>query len=354
MKKILLGEISSYKAIVIAKYIKLHYNNVSVYTFDFIKTTKYVKTKYSDKHFVVYNPKSNLKKYLEQLSDIVNRNRIEMFIPVNSSYIGEILKNRELYGNSLSYYGPTYSYEILNNKFLLANFLKNMSYDIMPKHFESIDNAEIPFVFKPQSSSSSKGIIYFMSENDRVKKKSLLKGKGVIQQYIKGDGIGFSCCSINGEIKEYYSHKRLIEFPLSGGSSLYRESYYDKRLLDIVVPIIKKLNWSGLAMFEFKLTNDNQLYLIEVNPRVWGSINQGLVNGVNYFSPILGKTKLTQNINNYKTYVSPLIYYAFLKLFLRFRFKPILTFVKNINHNKPDVSFFSDFSGYISMILRKI
>ncbi|HRS54401.1 MAG TPA: ATP-grasp domain-containing protein [Bacteroidales bacterium] len=355
MIKILIGEISSYKAIVIARFIKLHYSNVLVYTFDFQKTTKYIKTKYSDNHFLVFNPRKDKKKYLEELSDIVNKFKIDFFIPVNSNYIGEILKNRELFSHTLSYYGPTSSYEILNNKLLLFNFLKNnVSLNIMPKHYETIEGAEMPFVYKPQSSSSSKGVIYFMSENDLIKNKTKIKDTGIIQQYVDGVGIGFSCFAVNGEIKKYYSHLRLIEFPLSGGSSLYRESYNDNRLFDIVAPIVKKLNWSGLAMFEFKLTKDNQIYLIEVNPRVWGSINQGLLNGVNFFSPILGNTILPKNTNNYKTYVSPLIYYAFLKLLFKFKFKPILNFIKNIKHNKPDVSIFYDFNGYMSIILRKI
>lgn len=351
---ILLGEISSYKAIVIAKYIKLHYNNVLVYTYDFLNSTGHVRTRYSDRHFIVFNPQKDLNKYLTELSNIVNANEIDFFIPVNSNFIGEILKNRQLFGNSLCYYGPNSSYEILNNKNQLAHYLQEMYFDIMPRHYLSIENATIPFVYKPQSLSSAKGIIYFFSEKDRLEKKHLIKEDGVIQQYIKGRGIGFSCFAINGEIKEYYSHLRLIEFPLSGGSSLYRESYHDDRLFEIVSPLVKKLNWSGFAMFEFKLTDDNLLYLIEVNPRVWGSINQGLMNGANYFSSSLGTIHSENIMRNYRTYVSPLIYYAFLRLILKFKFRPILLFIKNIRYNIADVSIFKDFGGFLSMMLRKI
>ena len=64
---------------------------------------------------------------------------------------------------------------------------------------------------------------------------------------------------------------------------MYREPFDDDRMVECTKKILEKTHWSGFAMFEFKLTEDNEIYLIEVNPRIWGSINQGLKNGFNYF-----------------------------------------------------------------------
>ena len=51
--KVLIGEISSYKAIIIAKYLQNCYNNIDIITYDVNKTTSAIHTKYSDNHFVL-------------------------------------------------------------------------------------------------------------------------------------------------------------------------------------------------------------------------------------------------------------------------------------------------------------
>jgi hypothetical protein len=105
-------------------------------------------------------------------------------------------------------------------------------------------------------------------------------------------------------------------------------------------------------MFEFKLTPNNELYLIEVNPRIWGSINQGLQNGVNYFEDMLGETAQIHT-DEQKTYLSPLLYFTMLKYLLAFDIKHFLNFVKNIKYNRADVNIVNDPRGFLSLILRK-
>ena len=108
-------------------------------------------------------------------------------------------------------------------------------------------------------------------------------------------------------------------------------------------------------MFEFKLTSDGKIVLIEINPRIWGSINQGLQNGVNYFEDILGKpTQKNQNDKKVNTYLSPVIYLSLFQYLIRFKFKPISYFFHNIRKNRPDVGLFDDPLGYISMLIRII
>ncbi|MBK8458555.1 MAG: hypothetical protein IPL47_16715 [Phyllobacteriaceae bacterium] len=45
-------------------------------------------------------------------------------------------------------------------------------------------------------------------------------------------------------------------------------------------------------MFELKRTDSNNFCFIECNPRIWGSIHQGLMDGVDYFLPLLGPAEV--------------------------------------------------------------
>ncbi len=84
-------------------------------------------------------------------------------------------------------------------------------------------------------------------------------------------------------------------------------------------------------MFEFKLKPNDELVLIEVNPRIWGSINQGLQNGVNYFEPILGASQTITEVKkkkDIKKYLSPQVYSSLFMYLLRGKFKSYNYFFK--------------------------
>jgi len=351
---ILLGEISSYKAIIIAKYLKKNYPDIFIHSFDFRKYTTYLRTRYSDKHhYVRYE---NIEKYLEKLSNVIKHEEINYFIPVHSNYIGEILKRKELFGKSLIYLGKYEDYKKLHNKDYLINIAKQLEIKI-PKRYRNIEQAQVPFIGKPIKGSSAKGVVYFFSEADRRK---LLTSTNkldnyIFQEYIKGVGCGYSVYAINGEIKIGYGHIRLAEFPVSGGSSVYRENFYDNRMKEIAEKILGEIKWTGFAMFEFKLTPERDLVLIEVNPRIWGSINQGLQNGINYFKLIIPKFYVKGYIKkNFRTYLSPQIYLSFFMYLLKGNLTPTISFFRYFRSNKADVNLFSDFRGWLSVVLRNI
>ena len=346
--RVLLGDISSYKAVVVARFLKENYNNIEIHTFDSRGFTKFIRTKYSDKHHIIKSTDTN--KYIE----LIREYNIDHFIPVINENIKFLLKNKELFGDSLKYLGDYKIFEKLNNKKLLMELAKELEIKI-PKTYQDINQATYPSVAKPTDMSSSKGVVYIINQEDLEKARQKYKDEEnlIVQEYVDGVGVGYSMYIKDGKIITAYGHKRLAENPISGGSSVYRETFYDKRMEDIAKKILDKWRWTGFAMFEFKLTNDNQLYLIEINPRIWGSINQGLENGVNYFENMLGKTVI-QKLTEQKTYLSPLFYFTLLKYLLAFDLKHTLNFIKNIKYNRADVSISSDPKGFLSLIFRKI
>ncbi len=345
--RVLLGDISSYKAIVVAKFLKENYSNIEIHTFDSRSFTRYVRTKYSDVHHIVKS--GNIENYIE----LIEEYKIDHFIPVINENIKFILKNKERFKDSLDYLGSYEIFEKLNNKKLLMSLAQKLDIKI-PKTYKSIDEANYPCVVKPTDMSSSKGVVYIDTQEDLDRAKEEYRGikNLIVQEYVKGEGVGCSMYVKDGNIVTSYGHRRLAENPISGGSSVYRESFQDSRMQSVTKKILENWRWRGFSMFEFKLTSHNELYLIEVNPRIWGSINQGLQNGINYFEDMLGEVA-KKEITEQKTYLSPLFYFVLLKYLLRFNVKPLLLFIKNIKCNRADISLFNDPKGFFSPILRK-
>ena len=350
--KILFGDISSYKAIVVARFLKKKYHNIKIYTFDSRKFTRTIRSKYSDEHLIINS--NDINGYL----NYIEKNQINLFIPVINESIKSILQHKEKFRNCLSYLGDYEIFDNLNDKKKLMSLAAKLSVQI-PETYDSINEAKYPCVIKPTNLSSAKGVKYIFNqiELEKVKERYKRKENILSQEYIPGIGVGYSVFVENGKIIGGYGHKRLGEYPVSGGSSVYRESFYDDRMRIIVKKILKVLPWTGFAMFEFKLKPNDELVLIEVNPRIWGSINQGLQNGVNYFEPILGASQTITEVKkkkDIKTYLSPQVYSSLFMYLLRGKFKPTITFLSNFGNNKADISLWDDPKGWLSIILRKI
>ncbi len=93
----------------------------------------------------------------------------------------------------------------------------------------------------------------------------------IAQEYIAGDGLGVSyILDKEGDVVDFIAHRRLREYPASGGPSCYCETIFDENLVEMGARLLKAAHWSGVAMVEFKGSIERPV-LMEVNPRFWGS-----------------------------------------------------------------------------------
>lgn len=102
----------------------------------------------------------------------------------------------------------------------------------------------------------------------------------LVQEYISGEGFGVSAVfDKRGEPLEIFCHKRIREYPVTGGPSCFCESIWDDKLVDYAIRLLKELNWRGVAMVEFKGDLDSGVFLMEINPRFWGSLPLSILSG---------------------------------------------------------------------------
>jgi predicted ATP-grasp superfamily ATP-dependent carboligase len=153
------------------------------------------------------------------------------------------------------------------------------------------DKIDFPAVIKLRETASSIGISYVHSKEELI-----LKYKGtisrfnlspsdypLIQEYIEGDGYGVSLLFNHGDLRAKFTHKRIREYPVTGGPSTYRISIKHPEMENLAIELLKHFNWHGVAMVEFKLNSRTKKpVLIEVNPRFWGSLNQAVKSGVDF------------------------------------------------------------------------
>jgi predicted ATP-grasp superfamily ATP-dependent carboligase len=104
----------------------------------------------------------------------------------------------------------------------------------------------------------------------------------LLQEYYQGTGYGVELLMYEGRALAAFQHKRLREVPINGGASAFRQSMpLDPTLYSHAVRLLKELNWTGLAMVEFKVGKDGPK-LMEINGRVWGSLPLAVHSGMDF------------------------------------------------------------------------
>lgn len=89
----------------------------------------------------------------------------------------------------------------------------------------------------------------------------------IVQEKVEGTGAGASLLlDREGRLISAICHRRIREYPASGGPSTCCESFYDEKMIDHAYRLLSSFGFVGMAMVEFKGP-----FVLEVNPRVWGS-----------------------------------------------------------------------------------
>ncbi len=104
-----------------------------------------------------------------------------------------------------------------------------------------------------------------------------------VQTHVPGSGLGVFALYNHGKAIAFFAHRRIREKPPCGGVSVLSESVavradlqtYAARLLD-------HARWHGVAMVEFRGTDDGIPQLMEINPRFWGSLQLAIDSGIDF------------------------------------------------------------------------
>lgn len=209
----------------------------------------------------------------------VQKNKIDVLLPIGyltttalSKYYVEFCKYTKLLitsGNSM---------EIASNKDKTMQLAMQLGIKT-PKMYKSIEEVKgFPIVVK---SVEDGGQVRYVNSPEELYK--INTSGSIIQEYIPGEGYGFFALFNRGNVRATFMHKRIREFPVTGGKSTAAESIYDPKLKDLGLRLLKSLNWHGVAMVEFKKdSRDGEFKLMELNPKFWGSLDLSIASGIDF------------------------------------------------------------------------
>lgn len=224
----------------------------------------------------------------------------EVVLPVTDAAVLALLPARERLGEAVVPYGDLEAFRALSDKGRVAALARDSGIAVpeqrvvsAPGEAEGVDLGW-PVVVKPARSVTAAGgglrknpVGYASSAGELRDRLDGLPASAfpvLLQRRIEGVGTGVFLLRWEGETRALFAHRRLREKPPSGGVSVYRESVAaDPELVRRCERLLEAVGWRGAAMVEFRReAGTGTPYLMEVNARLWGSLQLAVDAGVDF------------------------------------------------------------------------
>lgn len=152
-----------------------------------------------------------------------------------------------------------------------------------------VGSFSFPWILKPAQKETRAEEVksYKFANIDEVAKRFPLQQvftpPMLVQEYCGGTGVGVEILLDRGECMALFQHRRLKEFPYTGGFSVTAVAEApNPTLIQSSLALLQAMRWDGVAMVEYKVNSDGQAVLMEVNGRYWGTIALAISAGIDF------------------------------------------------------------------------
>lgn len=210
-------------------------------------------------------------------------------LPVGAVTLAALAEERERFGRVCGLCIPTPDQlDTFNSKEIVARLGEKLEIPVprrfVPEEGEALTaffaRLSLPCVVKPLCgekfglSAAQRYVIVRTPEQGAAafeRFRGLTGAPPLVQEYLSGGGLGCSVLAEEGKILAALCHRRVREYPASGGPSSCCVRTDRPDLKGYAARLVSETGYTGLAMFEFKEGTDGAPRLLEVNPRVWGT-----------------------------------------------------------------------------------
>lgn len=146
----------------------------------------------------------------------------------------------------------------------------------------------LPLIVKARRSYSrgqrvQKSAVAVVSTPEELRSRMTAGSSMFAEAFIPGFCRGVSVLAYEGTVLQAFQHCRLRQEHATGPSSWRISEQLDARLLAAARKLIAHADYTGIAMFEFRCQEQqDEFSLLEVNPRIWGSIQLAIDAGADY------------------------------------------------------------------------
>ena len=235
--------------------------------------------------------------HLETLAALVKKHQIDVLLPTDTEAIAFANANLEALSGLLALppLPDPKSFEIANNKWLLAQFLEEHGFPSQRSILvtddglfeQNLRNLGFPALLKPITARDGDGIERFehLSDLQNYFTQHGLKpylGHFLVQELVPGPVVGLNILSRAGEVLACTIQQGVVpnakKYAAAGAIKFIKNPDFSTMTHKFVASLLR----SGYANVDTICDSQNQLRIIDVNARFWGSLRGSLAAGVNF------------------------------------------------------------------------
>lgn len=234
-------------------------------------------------------------RFIEEVVERANEEAYDLIIPVRDETTLLLSKHRsELPAGTDVVVADHSTIEQLLDKEETMKLARRHGVSIPPTYYPSEegietvrDVLEYPVLIKPRRSSGSRGIQYAHSKSELLQRYEAVSEEyddPIVQEYISHEGGHYSIGTLfdrESNPVALHVYKETKQYPPSGGPAATATSVAPDDWVWEMIELLERVNWVGPAHMDVLFDPETAEYrLLEVNPRLWMSLNLTVQSGV--------------------------------------------------------------------------
>ncbi len=130
----------------------------------------------------------------------------------------------------------------------------------------------------------------------------------MLQEFIAGELHDVTSCAWDGEPLSLLSQRRIVTARDFGGGGLMNITTHEPQLLAYAERILRHLRWNGILELDFIRDARGRFYLLECNPKVWGTTDLTIQAGMNVAQQLVDSQLLGIEVEPIRAYEVGLLY----------------------------------------------
>lgn len=236
------------------------------------------------------------------VAEFAAKNKIELIVPVTDWTTLPLSHHRSAWASICAVALPSaQALDLAADKYRTVELARSSGIAVpgtwlisSPSELRNLPELAFPLVVKDRFSVRWVGnqavfgsVAYAYSRREleeKVADRVARAGDVLVQEFVHGTGVGFSCFALPGETRSPFQWERIREVdPRGSGSSARKSVPLDAAIANPSADLVMRAGFESIAMVEFKREKaSGRPVLMEINGRPWGSIQLAISSGVDY------------------------------------------------------------------------
>lgn len=270
---------------------------IRVYTADCVPRAMSFASRYSKGHFVHPSPFTDPEGFIARLIEEIERLKIDVLIPVfEETFL--VAKHCARLSDRVAMVLPSYQQILFaHNKDQWAQTALTLGIPVPASwSIEKLRSGQLrardlryPLLVKPKQGGGAWGIrqvdtpdaLQTMLDGERCGDQPW--DKFFVQERIQGETHCVAMLCNRGRARAMVTYQQLRDYPATGGQATMRVSIRSPAAEAHLQQLLESIAWHGVCQADFIVdATTGAPYLIDLNPRLWGSLAQAIASGVDF------------------------------------------------------------------------